>query len=187
MLTLSLVACTPPGANNNDSGPNNNNNGNDAGDGCDPDDVARGVTVVVTDSVTSLRICNATITAVDGDFTEELQAFGAADDCEYFGLLDRGGSYTLDISAPDYGSATEATTVSLDACDHAITQELSFSLVPNDPPPPPPDGGPDPVDAGDPDPVDAGDDPVDAGDPGQDAGDPPPPPPDAGVDAGDAG
>jgi hypothetical protein len=199
LLLLGLaVGCPtePPVDDAGENDPNNpadggNNPGSDSGrergDECTEE--RRGVTVIITNTQNGGRVCSATVTATDAEYAEVLTPFGLANECIYFGLFNRPGSYTLNASAPNYQSTSGNVTITGDDCGVPTeTQEVSMMMTPQ---PgfdagPPMDAGNDPVDAGN-DPVDAGDDPVDAGNDPVDAGNDPV---DAGndpVDAGDAG
>src|SRR5262249_26032240 len=64
-----------------------------------------GLTVTVERA--GANVCNATVTARDGTFSEVLTAFGPASSCTYSGVFERPGNYTLDVIA---GTRTKTVT-----------------------------------------------------------------------------
>jgi len=87
------------------------------------------LTVVVTDAATGKRICDATVTARDGDFRAELRPFEATA-CAYSGVTERAGRYDVTATRAGYEVATLlGVTVTADEC-HVIPVQLGFALDP---------------------------------------------------------
>jgi hypothetical protein len=76
--------------------------------------------VTVVDASSGQRICDAKVLAVDGSFSEELRAFGSAQDCTYSGPTERAGLYEVLATRAGYEPArTTAARVTRDEC-HVI-------------------------------------------------------------------
>jgi hypothetical protein len=90
------------------------------------------LTVTVVDAATGRRLCDATVTVIDGSFTEDLRAFGTSpSDCSYSGATERAGRYEVRASRSGYAPAV-ARDVRVDADEcHVIPVMLSLSLVPS--------------------------------------------------------
>ncbi len=71
----------------------------------------------------SAHLCDATVTAVDGAFREDLQCFARETDC-VCGSSDRPGTYTVTATLGD-DSETQVVTVPKTKCG-VETQELCF-------------------------------------------------------------
>lgn len=89
--------------------------------------------VQVVDEVTAFPICDAVVNAVDGTFIETLSPTGAGADCEYEGVPDRAGAYTISAEHPAYlgEEFPVPILVQLDDCGHAITRRVELPLAPD--------------------------------------------------------
>lgn len=87
------------------------------------------ITLTVVDGVSGQRVCDATVTAVDGSFSQVLPAFpGSAPDCTYSGPTERAGTYELRVSRAGYQPATERNVrVTADEC-HVIPVRVTVTL-----------------------------------------------------------
>jgi hypothetical protein len=73
---------------------------------------AYGLSVTVRDDATSAPICDATVTAVDGTHSEQLEKSpGGGTDCGYFGAGERAGNYTITAVKSGYMNATQSNVV----------------------------------------------------------------------------
>src|SRR5438094_2709132 len=76
--------------------------------------------VTVTDAATGQRLCDAKVLAVEGAFSAELRASGAAQECVYSGPTERAGLYEVRASRAGYEPAsTTSVRVTRDEC-HVI-------------------------------------------------------------------
>jgi hypothetical protein len=57
--------------------------------------IAVGLDAGVTDDQTGAQICDATVTAIDGSYSEELQTTTDATGCRYRGAFSRAGFYSV--------------------------------------------------------------------------------------------
>ena len=88
------------------------------------------MTVTVTDATTGQRICDATVTAIDGAFSAELRPFGIGSECSYSGPTERPGRYEVRVTRSGYEAAARAgVTVTADEC-HVIPVLLTVGLIP---------------------------------------------------------
>jgi hypothetical protein len=86
-----------------------------------------GLSVTVLDDATGDPICDATVTAEDGDFSETLTASGGA--CEtYLGVEERPAGYTVRAAAPGHAEAVERVIILSDGC-HPILEEVTLRLA----------------------------------------------------------
>jgi hypothetical protein len=87
---------------------------------------AMGVTVV--DGASNQRICDATVTAVEGSFSQELRRFATGTDCTYSGPLERAGLYEVRVAKAGYTPVTTSNVrVTADEC-HVIPVSLTVTL-----------------------------------------------------------
>ena len=87
------------------------------------------ITLTVLDGVSGQRVCDATVTVVDGSFSQVLPPFpGSAPDCTYSGPTERAGTYEVRVSRAGYQPATERNVrVTADEC-HVIPVRLTVTL-----------------------------------------------------------
>jgi len=114
VFTLSLVtaACTPlPG-----------------GTAC-TEEARSGITLTVKHAITNADICDATVIATQGSFTETVQPSGGSP-CTYAGLYERAGTYRVEVRKAGFITATEDNvTVTEDEC-HVNTVVRTVLLTP---------------------------------------------------------
>ena len=85
--------------------------------------------VTVADSATGQRLCDATVTVIDGTFTQELRPFPAATECTYSGPTERAGPYEVRVTRSGYVPATMTNVrVTADEC-HVIPVKLTVPLT----------------------------------------------------------
>jgi len=77
---------------------------------------AYGLNVTVKDDATSMPICDAVVTAVDGAYTETLQNQSLGSDCTYVGAGERAGNYTITATKSGFMNATQNAVVTADSC-----------------------------------------------------------------------
>jgi hypothetical protein len=95
---------------------------------CKSDSVA-GLNVTVVDGATQQRICDASVTATDGDYTETLKDYGGT--CRYTGAWDRAGTYAITATKSGYGTASlQGVVVKVDDCGHADSQMRTIVMTP---------------------------------------------------------
>lgn len=88
---------------------------------------AYGLTVHLKDASTGAKITNATLTLVDGDYSEVMTTFEAG---TYIGAGERGGRYTLTAAAPGYETRViDNILITEDIC-HVIGISLDVELTP---------------------------------------------------------
>jgi len=87
------------------------------------------ITLTVVDGTSGQRLCDATVTVVDGSFSQVLPPFpGSAPDCTYSGPTERAGTYEVRVSRAGYQPATASPVrVSADEC-HVIPVRLTVTL-----------------------------------------------------------
>lgn len=91
-----------------------------------------GITVALTDAITHVAVCDATVKVQSGTYQETLQPFAGVgpDECTYQGAYERKGSYTITATRDAYRQATRDNVgVTVDNC-HVITQKVDISLSP---------------------------------------------------------
>ena len=86
------------------------------------------IVVTVLDGASNQRICDATVTAVEGSFRQELRGFPAGTDCTYSGPTERAGVYEVRVAKSGYVPATMTNVrVTADEC-HVIPVRLTVTL-----------------------------------------------------------
>ena len=86
------------------------------------------IVVTVVDDTSGQRLCDATVTAVEGSFSQELRAFPAGAECTYSGPTERAGVYEVRVTKAGYAASTTSNVrVSRDEC-HVIPVRLTVSL-----------------------------------------------------------
>jgi hypothetical protein len=100
--------------------------GGTPGLGC-TDLYAYGLTVTVKDAATMQPICDATVTATDGSYSETLQAGGLG--CSFVGAGERAGTYTVSAAKSGYVTAAQnGIVVTADTCHvHGVMVALSLT------------------------------------------------------------
>ena len=88
-----------------------------------------GLNVTVKDDATGTPICDATVTAVDGAYTETLQVQAFGGDCTYAGAGERAGNYTITATKSGFMNATQNAVVTADRC-HVKGVEVPLRLKP---------------------------------------------------------
>jgi hypothetical protein len=84
--------------------------------------------VTVVDSASGQRLCDATVTVIDGAFTQELRPFPAVTECTYSGPTERAGQYEVRVTRSGYVPATMTNVrVTADEC-HVVPVKLTVSL-----------------------------------------------------------
>jgi hypothetical protein len=92
---------------------------------CTGDIVLWGLRVTVTDQ--GARVCDATVIAIDGSYTETLIAIGSDINCVYTGAPEREGQYRITaMSNSRIGTAT--ATVGEGCGDHVETEDVAIEL-----------------------------------------------------------
>ena len=88
-----------------------------------------GLSISVTNAVTGQFITeNITVTATDGNYSEELMSF--QDFTGFFGAGERAGNYSIYISAEGYNEYTSETIVVKANQCHVIPEVRTFELQP---------------------------------------------------------
>ncbi len=115
-----------------DAGPVGEGEGEGEGDACDDVDVdaIAALHVFLTDTATSFPVCDATVIAEDGDFSDELVAVGAGAGCGYDGPFGRAGPYTLVLRKTGYEERRVPAAVVAGDCDAPVTRTLNLNLTP---------------------------------------------------------
>lgn len=74
-------------------------------------------------------VCGATVTAVDGDYSETLMTFGGAGvpACPYTGAAERAGTYTITVVSGARSKTVTGVVVGHDEC-HVIAQTVTVML-----------------------------------------------------------
>lgn len=95
--------------------------------GCTLNAVAS-LTITVKDPA-GARVCDATVTATDGAFSEKLMALPGAD-CVYAGPFERAGTYEVTVTKAGYSTALlRNLVVGSDEC-HVIPVAATVTLTP---------------------------------------------------------
>ncbi len=91
---------------------------------------AYGLVVVVTDDAPpGDRICDAVVTAEEGDFLEPLQLQGEGADCVYVGAGERAGTYRVEATKDGYSTdVAEDVVVTADEC-HVEGVEVALGIT----------------------------------------------------------
>jgi hypothetical protein len=86
------------------------------------------IVVTVVDGASNQRICDASVTAVEGSFSEVLRPFPAGTECTYSGPTERAGLYEVRVARAGYApSTTSNVRVNRDEC-HVIPVRLTVTL-----------------------------------------------------------
>jgi hypothetical protein len=89
------------------------------------------IVVTVVDGASNQRICDATVTAVEGSFSQVLRPFPAGIECTYSGPTERAGSYEVRVAKAGYSPVTTSNVrVTADEC-HVIPVKLTVRLPPD--------------------------------------------------------
>jgi len=87
-----------------------------------------GLSVIVQDAETGVRVCDAQVTAVAGSYRETLMGSGSSGDCSYAGAGERAGVYDLSASRAGYTSTVSNNIrVDADVC-HVIPVRVTLLL-----------------------------------------------------------
>lgn len=112
LCAAALAACSAPGTNTNCT-----------------DIAVAGLTVDVFDQVSGASICDATVTATDGSYSETLQVTpGAGSSCSYAGAYERAGTYDVTVVAPGHATNTQSGIVVPQGVCHVAGQTLDFEM-----------------------------------------------------------
>jgi hypothetical protein len=105
--------------------------------GCPPEDMVAcptfatsGLSVGVTNQATGQPLCDATVTAAEGSYSETLLANG----CRYIGAWERPGSYEVRAAASGFAARTIGdvrVAMGTGQCPHVQESRLDIALVPN--------------------------------------------------------
>ena len=85
-----------------------------------------GLSVRVQDQ-SGAEVCDATVTATDGNHSEVLSGVGTAQDCVFFGAIERPGTYTVTAEGGGVTGTIPGVKVRSDEC-HVITEEVTVEL-----------------------------------------------------------
>jgi hypothetical protein len=86
------------------------------------------IVVTVVDGASNQRICDATVTAAEGSFSEVLRPFPAGTECTYSGPTERAGLYEVRVSRAGYAPTTTSNVrVTRDEC-HVIPVRITVTL-----------------------------------------------------------
>jgi hypothetical protein len=86
------------------------------------------LSITVQDQATGARVCDATVTAVEGAFRESLTVFGDGGSCAYSGPYERAGTYAVEASRAGYQTETvTGIRVTSDVC-HVQTRSVTIAL-----------------------------------------------------------
>jgi hypothetical protein len=89
------------------------------------------IVVTVVDGASNQRICDATVTAVEGSFSQVLRPFPTGIECTYSGPTERAGSYEVRVAKAGYAPVTTSNVrVTADEC-HVIPVKLTVRLPPD--------------------------------------------------------
>ncbi len=92
------------------------------------EEFAFGLNVTVTDAATGERVCDAVVTATEGDFSETLEVL-PGDDCVYVGAGERAGTYRVEAAKAGFASAVqEDVVVGEDEC-HVVGEQVELALT----------------------------------------------------------
>jgi hypothetical protein len=105
--------------------------------GCDGDSgvvctaiAAAGLSVGVTNEQTSHALCDATVTATEGSYTETLFPNG----CRYLGAWERSGTYRVRVEAQRFSTKTITdvrVVMGTGKCPHVQEVRLEIPLAPS--------------------------------------------------------
>ncbi len=88
-----------------------------------------GLNVAVTNATTGQPICDASVTATEGSYSEQLSAQA----CAYAGAVERPGTYVVRAERPGFlpKEARDVRVVmSADSCPHVLQVQLAMPLTP---------------------------------------------------------
>jgi hypothetical protein len=86
------------------------------------------IVVTVMDGASNQRICDASVTAAEGSFSEVLRTFPAGTECTYSGPTERAGVYEVRVSRAGYAPTTTSNVrVTRDEC-HVIPVRITVTL-----------------------------------------------------------
>lgn len=91
-----------------------------------------GLNVIVVNGQTQQRICDAVVTARDGDYQETLELLPGASpsSCQHIGAPERAGSYQLTAARSGFAPAAPVTAVVTEDACHVQPVSLSLTLQP---------------------------------------------------------
>jgi hypothetical protein len=96
--------------------------------GCSCDAAAAwGLSVTVMDAATGGRVCDATVTATDGSYSETLTGFGDSSTCEYFGAIERVGTYDVQVASGGRTASAANVVVTSGTC-HVSRKAVTVTL-----------------------------------------------------------
>jgi nitrous oxide reductase accessory protein NosL len=72
------------------------------------------------------EVCDAVVTATDGDFTQQLQV-DLVSPCHYRGVTERAGTYTVTATRSGRSASASDVMVEKDEC-HVITKQVTITL-----------------------------------------------------------
>jgi hypothetical protein len=88
-----------------------------------------GLSITVRDGKTGGLICDATVTASDGTYSEQLTSAGSPP-CDYEGALERPGTYGIEVSKVGYSATSvDGVTVPRGPCN-VVRQYVAVTLQP---------------------------------------------------------
>jgi hypothetical protein len=87
-----------------------------------------GLIVTVDDAATGAPVCDATVTATDGAYSETLSAFTAGA-CTYQGARERAGTYSITAVQGSRTATVDGVTVVSDGCN-VVTRQVTITLGP---------------------------------------------------------
>ena len=92
-----------------------------------------GLTVAVSNAVTAQPICDATVTAREGDYSEHLSEQPSGSSCTFVGALERPGTYVVSASRAGF-VPKEMTSVRVfmggGDCPHVVPTGVKIALTP---------------------------------------------------------
>jgi hypothetical protein len=92
-----------------------------------------GLTVAVSNAVTAQPICDATVTAREGDYSEPLSAQPSGSSCTFVGALERPGTYVVSASRAGF-VPMQKTSVPVvmggGDCPHVVPTRVKIELTP---------------------------------------------------------
>jgi hypothetical protein len=90
-----------------------------------PDQASPGVAVTVLNA-SGIRVCDAVVTATDGEYSTRLQAGPRGVSCRYFGAYDRPGDYTVHVRLGYFTKTASNIVVSRPSVDCPVgTQDVT--------------------------------------------------------------
>ena len=89
--------------------------------------VVSALNVLVTNEANEPVVSGITVTATDGDFSEQLQLLPVTS--EYTGVSERAGTYVISIAGDDYiPYVSDPIVIKADRC-HVINQKITVQLT----------------------------------------------------------